>query len=48
VADWIKKQKPSISYTRNSPKVVNNETDLCSLTGFEFKREIEKILKELR
>ena len=32
----------------NSPKAVNNETDLCSLTDFEFKREIVKILKELR
>ena len=32
----------------NSPKAVNKETDLCSLTDFEFKREIEKILKELR
>ena len=32
----------------NSPKAVSNETDLCSLTDFEFKREIVKILKELR
>ena len=32
----------------NSPKVINNETDLCSLTEFEFKREIVKILKEIR
>ena len=32
----------------NSPKAVNNETDLCSLTDLEFKREIVKILKELR
>ena len=32
----------------NSPKALNNETDLCSLTDFEFKREIVKILKELR
>ena len=31
----------------NSPKAVNNETDLCSLTDIEFKREIVKILKEL-
>ena len=30
-----------------SPKAVNNETDLCSLTEFEFKREIVKIQKEL-
>ena len=32
----------------NSPKAVNKETDLCSLTDFEFKREIVKIRKELR
>ena len=32
----------------NSRKAVNNETDLCSLTDFAFKREIVKILKELR
>ena len=32
----------------NSPKAVNSETDLCSLTDFEFKREKVKILKELR
>ena len=32
----------------NSPKVANNETDLCSLTDTEFKRDIVKILKELR
>ena len=32
----------------NSPKAVNNETKLCSLTDFEFKREIVKILKVLR
>ena len=32
----------------NSPKADNNETDLGSLTDLEFKREIVKILKELR
>ena len=32
----------------NSPKAVNNETVLCSLTDLEFKREIVKILKEFR
>ena len=32
----------------NSPKEVNNETDLCRLTDVEFKREIVEILKELR
>ena len=33
---------------KNSLKAINNETDLCSLKDFEFKREIVKILKELR
>ena len=32
----------------NSPETVNNETNLCSLTDNEFKRQIVKILKELR
>ena len=32
----------------NSPKADNNETDLCSLTDLEFKRDIVKIRKELR
>ena len=32
----------------NSRKAINNETDLCSLTDFEFKRETVKILNELR
>ena len=32
----------------NSPKTDNNETDLCSLTDIELKREVLKILKELR
>ena len=32
----------------NSPEAANNETDLCNLTDIEFKREIVKILKELR
>ena len=32
----------------NSPKAVKDETDLCSLTDFKFKRERVKILKELR
>ena len=31
-----------------SPEGANNETDLCSLTDSEFKKEIVKILKELR
>ena len=36
-----------LNQQENSPKAVNNETDLCSLTDLEFKREIVKILKEL-
>ena len=32
----------------NSPKAANNKTDLCSLTDTEFKREVVKILKEVR
>ena len=32
----------------NTPKAVNNEIDLCNLIDLEFKREIVKILKELR
>ena len=31
-----------------SPEGENNETDLCSLTDTEFKKETVKILKELR
>ena len=37
-----------LNQQENSPKAVNNETELCSLTDSEFKREIAKILKELR
>ena len=32
----------------NSPEGANNETDLFSLIDTEFKKEIVKILKELR
>ena len=32
----------------NSVEGANNETDLCSLTDTEFKKEIVKTLKELR
>lgn len=39
---------PQLNQQENSPKAVNNETDLCSLTDLEFKREIVKTLKELR
>ena len=33
---------------KNSPERANTETDLCSLTDTEFKKEVMKILKELR
>ena len=33
---------------KNSPEAANNETDLSNPMGTEFKREIVKILKELR
>ena len=39
---------PQLNQQENSPKTVNNETDLCSLTDLEFKRKIGKILKESR
>ena len=39
---------PQSNKQENAPKTVNNETDLCSLTDLEFKREIVKILKGLR
>ena len=39
---------PQLNQQENSPKAINNETDLCSLTKFEFKREIVKRQKELR
>ena len=42
------KNHSQLKEQENSPKAVNNETDLCSLTDLEFKREIVKILKELR
>ena len=32
----------------NSPEAESNETDLCSPTDTDFKREIMKILNELR
>jgi len=32
----------------NSPEAANNEIDLCGLIDTKFKREIVKILKELR
>ena len=42
------RKHPQLNQQENSPKAVNNEIDLCSLTDLEFKREIVKILKELR
>ena len=39
---------PQSNQQENSPKAVNNETDLCSLTDTEFKKDIVKILKDLR
>ena len=38
---------PQLKEQEKSPKAVNNETDLCSLTDIEFKRQIVKTLKEL-
>ena len=32
----------------NSPEGANNETHLCNLTDTKFKKEIVKILKQLR
>ena len=32
----------------NSPEGVNNETDFCSLKDTKFKKEVMKMLKELR
>ena len=32
----------------NSPKGANSETDFCSLMDTKFKKEVMKILKELR
>ena len=45
----MKKQRnhSQLKEQENSPKADNNETDLCSLTDTEFKREVLKILKEL-
>ena len=39
---------PQLNQQENSPKAVNKDPGLCSLTDLEFKREIVKILKELR
>ena len=42
------KKHPQLKEQENSPKVNNNETDFYSQTDNEFKREVLKILKELR
>ena len=46
----IKKLKnhSQLNQQENSPKAVNSETELCRLRDLKFKREIVKILKELR
>ena len=42
------RKQSQLKEQENSPKAVNNETDLCSLTDTEFKRETLKLQKELR
>ena len=42
------RKQSQLKEQENSPKAVNNETDLCSLADIEFKMEIVKTLKELR
>ena len=42
------RNQSQLKQQENAPKAVNNETDLFSLTDIEFKREIVKVLKELR
>ena len=42
------KNHSQLKEQENSPKADKNETDLCSLTDIEFKREVLKILNELR
>ena len=44
----MSKKKKFRNHQENSSKAIDKETDLCSLTDLEFKREIVKILKELR
>ena len=41
------RNRSQLKQLEDSPKAVNSETDLCSLTNIEFKREVLKILKEL-
>ena len=46
----MKKQRnhSQLKDQENSPEGTNNETDLFSLVDTEFKKEIMKILKDLR
>ena len=37
-----------LKYQKKSPERINNKTDLFSLIGNKFKKEIMKIMKELR
>ena len=49
--DISKMKKHRIHYKlkeQNSSKGENNKTDFCSLKNTEFKKEVMKILKELR
>ena len=50
ITSKIKKLKnhSQLNQQENSPKAVNSETELCRLRDLKFKREIVKILKELR
>ena len=42
------KNHPKLKEQENSPEASNNETNFCSLIETEFKKEIVKILKELK
>ena len=42
------KNHSQLKEQENSHEAANNETDFCSPTEIEFKREILKILKELK
>ena len=46
----MKKQRNHSQFKdqENSPEGINKETDLFSLTNTKFKKEVMKILKELR
>jgi len=41
------RKQSQLKEQENCPEGENNETDLCSLTDTEFKKETVKILKEL-